>query len=142
VAYAVGELHKSDVLSLEEVVSRVRFLHSDKMVVKRLLSRSTGDGLYYNRYERIFDRLFSDGSFGGDVVIDVGKLLAIVACVFVETYSMTGRQGCAYVARCVYYIASLYGLDGDAVTELYNGTFSTSTVESLWHALTYQVAEL
>ncbi len=141
VAYAVGELHKGDVLSLEEVVSRVRVLHSDKMVIKRLLSHSTGDGLYYNRYERIFDRVFSDGSFGGDAIIDVGKLLAIVASVFVETYSITGRQGCAYLARCVYYIASLYGLLSDDIVKLYNETFSTSTVESLWNALTYQVTE-
>jgi hypothetical protein len=142
VAYAVGELHKGDVLSLEEVVSRVRVLHSDKMVIKRLLSHSTGDGLYHNRYERIFDRVFSDDSVGGDAIIDVGKLLAIVASVFVETSSITGYQGCAYVARCVYYVASLYGLCSEDIARLYNETFSISTVESLWNALTYQVAEL
>jgi hypothetical protein len=141
VAYAIGELHKGDVLSLEEVVSRVRVLYRDKMVIKRLLSHSTSDGLYHNRYERIFDRIFSEDSFGGDAIIDVGKLLAIVASVYAETYSITGRQGCAYVARCVYYIASLYGLGCDAITKLYNEAFSTSTVESLWNALTNQVAE-
>jgi hypothetical protein len=142
VAYAIGELHKGDVLILEEVVSRVRVLNSDKMVIRRLLSHSTGDGLYHNRYERIFDRVFSDGSVGGDAIIDVGRLLAIVASVFVETYSITGRQGCAYVARCVYYLASLYGLGSDDIVQLYSDTFSIATVGSLWNALTHQVAEV